>query len=97
MYEVVVIRGDEAVACGRVTGDGGLYFYLSDIIVLPGHRGRDLGPRVMAALMAFIERAARPGAFVALMAAKGVQHYYERWGFSVRPAERPGMWRVWGQ
>jgi GNAT superfamily N-acetyltransferase len=97
LYEVVLTRGGEAVACGRVTGDGGLYFYLSDIMVLPERRGRGLGPRIMAALMAYIERTARPGAFVALMAAKGVQRYYEQWGFKVRPPDRPGMWRVWGR
>ncbi len=97
LFEIVIARRGEAVACGRVTGDGGLYFYLSDVIVLPEHRGRGLGPRVMAALMAYIERTARPGAFVALMAARGVQRYYEQWGFRVRPANRPGMWQVWGR
>jgi GNAT superfamily N-acetyltransferase len=97
LYEVVITHKGEAVACGRVTGDGGLYFYLSDVIVLPDYRGRGLGPRVMAALMAYIARTARPGAFVALMAARGVQRYYEQWGFKARPAGRPGMWQVWGR
>jgi hypothetical protein len=40
LYAVVLERDGDAVGCGRVVGDGGIYFYLQDVIVLPERRGR---------------------------------------------------------
>jgi GNAT superfamily N-acetyltransferase len=94
-YSCVVVRGDEVVACGRVVGDGGMYFYVQDVIVLPELHGQGLGERVMRAVMRYLEATARPGTFVGLMAAEGVERFYERYGFRRRPDDRPGMFRVW--
>lgn len=96
LYSVVVEHDDDVVGCGRVVGDGGLYFYVQDVIVLPGFQGRGLGGRIMGAVMGYLERTARPGAFVGLMAAEGVEAFYELHGFRRRPDDRPGMFRVWG-
>lgn len=95
LYSVVLELDQEVIGCGRVVGDGGLYFYLQDVIVLPGFQGRGLGARIMEALMAYLDRTARPGAFVGLMAAEGVEAFYEPYGFRRRPDDRPGMFRVW--
>lgn len=95
LYSCVVVRGDEVVACGRVVGDGGMYFYVQDVIVPPELQGRGLGERIMQAVMLYLEGAARPGAFVGLMAAKDVEGFYERYGFRRRPDDRPGMFREW--
>ena len=95
LYSVSVLRGEKVVGCGRVIGDGGIYFYVQDIIVLPDHQGRGLGRRIMDAVMRFLEANASPNAFVALMAAKGVSRFYERYGFRERPADAPGMYRTW--
>ena len=63
--------------------------------MLPEHQGNGFGARIMDALMRYLERAARPGAFVGLMTAEGVEPFYERYGFERRPDDRPGMSRVW--
>ena len=85
----------ETIGCGRVVGDGGIYFYLQDVIVTPEQQGRGYGRLIMGALMGFLDRTSRPGAFVGLMAAQGVAAFYERYGFVPRPEGRPGMYRVW--
>jgi GNAT superfamily N-acetyltransferase len=95
LYSVVLLHDGEIVGCGRVVGDGGLYFYLQDVIVLPDHRGRGLGGAIMDRVMEYLERMARPGAFVGLMAAQDVAPFYERYGFEVRPERQPGMGRHW--
>ncbi len=92
----VLEHDGEVVGCARVVGDGGLYFYLQDVVVSPEHQGRGQGAALMGALMAFLERSARPGAFVGLMAAEGVEAFYERYGFRRRGDRQPGMFRVWG-
>ncbi len=94
-YSVVLERDGEAVGCARVVGDGGIYFYVQDVIVIPELRGRGWGGRLMDAVMSFLERTAGPGAFVGLMAAEDVEAFYRRYGFERRPDDRPGMSRIW--
>jgi GNAT superfamily N-acetyltransferase len=95
LFACVVLHEDAVVACGRVVGDGGMYFYVQDVIVLPEHQGRGLGDLVMGAVMGYLAGAARSGSFVGLMAASGVERFYARFGFRRRPDDRPGMFRVW--
>lgn len=95
LFSVVLEHEGEAVGCARIVGDGGLYFYLQDVIVLPEFQGRGQGARLMGSLMGYLERSARPGAFVGLMAAVGVEPFYERYGFRRRSEQQPGMFRVW--
>ena len=95
LFSVCVIHNDEVIGCGRVVGDGGMYFYIQDIIVLPEFQGKGIGRRIMDAVMDFITFHAHIGAFVALMAAKGVSKFYEKYGFQERPPDRPGMFRIW--
>ena len=94
LFTVCALHEGNVIGCGRVIGDGGLYFYLQDIIVLPAFQGKGLGKRLMKAIVAYLEEHALPGAFVGLMAAKGVSNFYTQFGFTVRPPERPGMFRL---
>ena len=95
LFSFCVIHNDEVIGCGRVVGDGGMYFYIQDIIVLPEFQGKGIGRRIMDAVMDFITFHPHTGAFVALMAAKGVSKFYEKYGFQERPLDRPGMFRIW--
>lgn len=93
LFTVCLAHEGTVIGCGRVIGDGGLYFYLQDIIVLPAFQGKGLGKRLMKAIMSYVEEHALPGSFVGLMAAKDVSNFYTQFGFTVRPPERPGMYR----
>ena len=94
LYAVVLERDGQAVGCGRVVGDGGIYFYLQDVIVLPELQGQGWGARIMEAVMRYVEAAARPGSFIGLMAAKDAEGFYLRYGFERRSDDRPGMFRI---
>jgi ribosomal protein S18 acetylase RimI-like enzyme len=97
LFSVCMIHRDQVISCGRVVGDGGIYFYIQDIIVLPEFQGRGLGRRIMDAVMDYLSSHAHPNAFIGLMAAKGVSRFYEKYGFAERPPGRPGMFRIWGK
>jgi ribosomal protein S18 acetylase RimI-like enzyme len=97
LFSVCMIHKDQVIGCGRVIGDGGIYSYIQDIIVLPEFQGRGLGRRIMDAVMGYLSSHAHPNAFVGLMAAKGTAGFYEKYGFAERPPGRPGMFRVWGK
>jgi GNAT superfamily N-acetyltransferase len=94
-YSCIVSSGGETIGCGRIVGDGGLYLYVQDVIVVPEHQGRGAGAAIMDALLGYLDREARPGTFVGLMAASGAAAFYERYGFERRPDDRPGMFRIW--
>jgi ribosomal protein S18 acetylase RimI-like enzyme len=83
-----------AVGLGRVIGDGGLYFYIQDLMVHPDFQNKGLGKSLMKELMAYITANAKPGAFVGLMAAKGLEKYYDSFGFKARDKDAPGMYQV---
>ena len=99
LYGVCVLQDDAVVGMARVIGDGGMTFYLQDVIVHPDHQGRGLGAQLMDRIMAYLRAHAVPGAVVGLMAAAGKEGFYERYGFTRRPTERLGagmtlFWRV---
>jgi GNAT superfamily N-acetyltransferase len=97
LFSVCLIHKDEVIGCGRVVGDGGIYFYIQDIIVLPELQGEGFGRRIMDAVMGYLSSRAHSNAFIGLMAAKGVSGFYGKYGFAERPPDRPGMFRIWGK
>lgn len=80
------------VGMGRVVGDGGVYLYLQDVIVLERWRNNGIGTRITEALLDRVRELGGPGTFVGLMAAAGAGPFYERFGFQPRGDDRPGMW-----
>lgn len=79
------------VGMGRIVGDGGTVYTLSDVAVRPAHQGQGLGTRIVDALVAYLEANAPPRAYVSLMA--DVDGFYEQWDFEeTRPASK-GMYR----
>jgi ribosomal protein S18 acetylase RimI-like enzyme len=86
LFSVCALDGDRVVGHARVIGDGSLYFYLQDVMVLASHQRQGIGSMMMAEVMAYLDRAVPPGSFVGLMAAAGARSFYERYGFEDRPA-----------
>jgi ribosomal protein S18 acetylase RimI-like enzyme len=91
LFSVVLLQDGEVIGFGRIVGDGGLYYYIQDVMVDPAFRNKGLGKNLMKELMDYIRTHARSGAFVGLMAAKGLQAYYEAFGFRARDTDAPGM------
>lgn len=84
----------ETVAMGRVLGDGGWYFHIIDMAVLPQHQRRGLGDAVLTWLLERIRRDAPPDAFVSLMADPPGHALYHRHGFKDRSPRNVGMSRL---
>lgn len=91
LYCLCLVAGERVVGCGRVVGDGGLYYYVQDLLVHPDRQGRGHGRAIMDGLMAYVRAQAPAGAFVGLMAAPGLDRFYAGYGFQRLPAEAPGM------
>ena len=94
LFSVVAVEKGNLVGFGRVVGDGGLYFYIQDLIIHPEFQEKGFGKQVMDELMSFIRAKTRSGAFIGLMAAKGLERYYESFGFKARDEGAPGMYQI---
>ncbi len=92
---VLVDASGEIAGCARVVGDGGVYFYVQDLIVAPSFQGLGLGDLLLDEVLAYLEREAPAGATVGLMAAEGKAGFYARRGWASRAAAGPGMTLVW--
>ena len=88
---VVADATGETVAMGRVLGDGGWYFHVVDMAVLPEHQRRGLGDRVLSHLLTVIRESAPAGAYVSLMADPPGRRLYERHGFVDSAPHSVGM------
>ncbi len=81
----------DVVGMGRVVGDGGTVYQITDMAVHPDHQRRGLGTRLMERLEAYIAETAPPRAYVNLIA--DIDGFYEQFGFEgVQPASK-GMFR----
>jgi ribosomal protein S18 acetylase RimI-like enzyme len=81
----------EVVGMGRVIADGGWYFHILDMAVLPGHQRRGLGDAILTALLERISAEAPPGAFVNLLADPPGRRLYSRHGFTETAPHSIGM------
>ena len=85
---------DEGRAIGvvRLLWDGGYIAFLSDVIVDPEYQGQGIGKKLVESCISRIKAGAKPGYRVkmCLLAAKGKEPFYEKFGFEARPNDRLG-------
>jgi ribosomal protein S18 acetylase RimI-like enzyme len=94
LCSVVAVSGKKIAGIGRVVGDNGLYYYIQDLIVHPDHQSKGIGREIMRMLLSYISGRAGKGAFIGLMAARGLEGYYKEFGFEPRPNDGPGMYFI---
>ena len=82
------VCGGKTVGMARVVGDGGYVALIVDVVVLPEYRGRGIGTKLMELLMERVCDTVRDGEGIMaqLMAARGREGFYGRFGFTARPS-----------
>ncbi|MCG9970944.1 GNAT family N-acetyltransferase [Christiangramia crocea] len=91
LFAVCAIAGGQTVGIGRIIGDGAIYFYIQDVIVMPAFRKMGIGDRIMRELEEWLHKNTYRHSFIGLMAAEGVKDFYTRFGYLERGSSRPGM------
>ncbi|WP_281555972.1 GNAT family N-acetyltransferase [Thalassomonas sp. RHCl1] len=91
LFHVTLREQDRLIAMGRVIGDGAMFFYIQDVIVAPGYQQRGLGHIVMQQIEDYLLSAAATGATIGLLAAKGKEGFYRRYGYRDRCGETLGL------
>lgn len=92
-FGVSVVDGDETVGMGRIVGDGGCFFQVVDIAVLPEHQGRGLGKRIMASLSEYMDTNVPESGCVTLLADGHAHRLYAQYGFRLSAPASLGMMR----
>ena len=89
----------EIVGSARIVGDGGLCFYIQDVMVHPQFQKQRIGTGLLEKVMEYLKENAPYNSYVGLMAAKDLEHFYRKFGFQARPNEfmGPGMIQFWGR
>lgn len=95
-YHIACIRQNgKAVAMARLLWDRGYTAYIADVIVLPEYQGQGLGRALIENLFQYMKATIPEGyqVMISIVAAKGKDKFYEKFGFVTRPNETfgPGM------
>jgi ribosomal protein S18 acetylase RimI-like enzyme len=90
LFNTTVRLDGQLIGMARVVGDGFMYFYIQDVIVEPAHQSRGIGQMLMARVEAYLANTCQAGATVGLLAAKGKEPFYRRYGFIERDGETLG-------
>src|SRR5262249_48149081 len=81
------------IGMGRVIGDGGLHYYLTDVVVVPAHQHHGLGSRIVAALTKYVESVPFKNTWVGLFPVEGTAEFYARFGYKPQRPSGPVMFR----
>lgn len=84
LFDVTAVAGGKVIGMGRLVGDGAMYWYLQEIIVLPKYQNKGIGTAIVNRLLDYVSDHTQSGDFtsVGLTAAEGREGFYERFGFS---------------
>ena len=82
LYSIIIYDEDEPVGIGRIIGDGGCFFEITDMAVLPNHQGKGVGRLIMETLTAWLHKNAPQTAYISLIADHGTPEFYSKFGFT---------------
>ena len=91
LFAVQIIHQHTTIGMGRIIGDGGCFYQVVDIAVLPEHQGKGLGKIIMQEIMRFIDNEVPSSAYVSLIADGKAQDLYAQFGFKHTAPRSVGM------
>lgn len=89
-YSIVLRQESKILGMGRIVSDFGFIYFIADIIVDPDFQGKGYGRIIMDKIMEYLKENAPENSYITLMAAKGKESFYEKFGFFNRPTENYG-------
>lgn len=86
-YLTAAVSNGQTVGMARLISDGGYVAYLADVIVRDDFQGHGIGRIILDDMLDYIKNTLSQGdmVMVVLVAAKGKESFYEKFGFINRP------------
>lgn len=87
-----VLDGEKVIAMARLIGDGGMAFFLKDLIVASEYQGQGVGKGLVEHIEEFIRGELKEGwwCYFQLMSAKNKDEFYLKCGYKSHPHEHSG-------
>lgn len=91
-YLTAAVIDGQAVGMARLISDGGYVAYLADVVVNQDYQGLGIGKLILNDMLDYIKNTLSQGdqVMVVLVAAKGKEDFYTKYGFIQRPNEMYG-------
>ena len=88
--------GESTIGMARVISDGGYVAYIADVVVHPDYQGQGIGRAMMTQVEKYIDSLLEEDHLIysCLLAAKGKEEFYNKFGFITRPNESSGAGMV---
>lgn len=85
-YSVSIYDEEKIVGYGRIIGDGIVFLYIHDVMVLPEYQGNGIGTLIMNKVLEYIEKIKKQNFDVRIYlgASKGKESFYKKFGFVTR-------------
>ena len=93
LFTASLYDGNKLIAFGRVVGDGGITYALSDIMVDENYRRRGYADQIIKAIHAYLEENTFEDSYIILVANAPADRLYNKYKFEYLPDNRCGMIR----
>lgn len=93
LFMVSLWDGDKLIGFGRIVGDRGITYIVSDIMVDPDYQRKGFGKIIMREIDAYLDKYTDEYAFVCLIANKPADKLYRQFGFDYVEPVACGMLR----
>jgi len=93
LFIVTLWDEDRLIGFGRIVGDEGITYVVSDIMVDPSYQGKGLGKIIMKEIDSYLEQNTDQYAYVCLIANKPADKLYSQFGFEYVDPKSCGMKR----
>lgn len=93
LFIVTLLKEDKLIGFGRVVGDEGITYVVSDIMVDPDYQKQGLGKIIMKEIDEYLEKNTDEYAYVCLIANKPADKLYSQFGFEYVDPKSCGMKR----
>ncbi|CAH8772801.1 GNAT family N-acetyltransferase [Paenibacillus dendritiformis] len=92
-FTVTLRQDGKLIGMGRIIGDGGCFFQVVDICVMPSHQGQGWGKTIMTEISRYLDENAPKQSYVSLIADGPADQLYAQFGFDYTYPRSVGMYK----
>lgn len=97
LFIVSLYDNEKLIGLGRVAGDGGITYVITDIMVDEEYRRRGLANKIMEAIDGYLKENTHEDSYVCLIANHPADLLYHKYQFEYLPDNKCGMLRNQGK